>query len=1533
MGTQDMASNPTKIGKYDVEGVIGRGGMGVVYKAVDSQIGRYVAIKMITSDGDESLIARFKSEARSTGSLQCPNIVTVYDVGEQDGNPYLVMQFLEGPSLESMLKKGTALTLPECLGIVIDVCTGLGYAHQRGVIHRDIKPANIIVLQDGINDGMAVIVDFGIARIVGDTGLTKANQVIGSIFYMSSEQLQAKELDNRTDVYSLGVVLFQLLTGSLPFEANEAAATFHKILNDAPPPLSAYLKEYPVELDAIISRVLAKKREDRYATAQDLAFDLMRIQDQVKSETVGQLFRRAEVAVDKQEWTQAREQLQQALRIDRHNTRAQKLMSAVHERLRLQQEIERARALRNQANEAYMDQRYEDALHLLDQAVALDAKNNDLLVFRDSVRAAMERATKLRRALRRAEAALQDGNIDEAQIAVDDAVQIDPSDTQAKALKVIVYQHAEEKSRQQQLRKLLDQARDQIAARDLTGAFATLKTAEALDPTSNELQSVTKMAATAREQEKRRSEAEEMCRQIEAALIQEDYSTAVARADEGLQKFPQERSLIKLKVLAEAQRGRVEQKKYVREQFAAASALADSGQVPEALATLDRALHKVPGSSELETLRATLRDRVAAEEAEQRKARAIDATLAKEARRVLEGQGALSAREFLDSHATPYGDSPQVRALYEAVREREKIDSLNGRLTAEPNPAKRVQIAEEAVRENPDNQAMRQVLADAERVRAQISAAIERARGFELAKRYAEAIQEWQQLSTAQPQIPEFEAQVKRLAAVSEQAKQAQQKQGQEKPKQGQEKQAQEKKAVPTPAAKTPTPSVPAEATTAANVAPPSGSLSATRVLGSRNLRDTAATANKPVPVVGQTSAAAPDRGKASPSGAKATSATSTATQRKLPAGDVLRQVAAFVEGNKKHLAIAGGALVVVFALAAAYLLLSGGKKTVTERSVAPVPVHIVTNPIDAVVTSGAQPVADGTVSLVPGTSVTVEVSRLGYKTKSVEVRQASDANVTLDPEPVHLSIQTSEKSGTVELDAKKIADLADGNMDGYDFVPDGFSHELTVSESGKQLFAVQLQAVPGALPQVDTFDAKGLFLITSLGNKAKLYAGSQLKNVRLGDQSLAGSPSGADLSLSDQNREVKFGEGSGQGSVPIQSSNAPTLAVYSTNLGGQVQITSNVAGATLTVNGTQVKSQGGGWLVKRQPGAYTFELSADGYESQKWTMTLLSRQVLPNKNMNLKPKAQAKAGVMASLVIAGGTPDAQVDIDGTRVGKLDANGDLELPNALTEGQHKIGLTKQGYDSREIPVAAKLPEFRLTDAKLAAWAKVAFQTTVTNVTVRYQRSGDSQVRQAAASDKLTLSPGQYDFTAEAPGFQKYDTGKVNLPSGFDGSIPLKLNPALDYQYQDVSQIVHDGPEWIKAKDPHAFVHLKPGLLHETLIFAKPGKNLFWNKKVEWRIEAADNSARVEYVLDGQKLQRRLVVGDSGSDLKETPKVDVAASNQATALSVYIQVEGSHVQISNAKGVVLDDYAVPQKVNLSDAKISIKTDSQFVVRDK
>jgi serine/threonine protein kinase len=1485
-----MASVPARIGKYNVEAVLGRGGMGVVYKALDPQIGRHVAIKMITSGGDESLIERFKSEAKMMGALHCPNIVTVFDVSEQDGNPYLVMQLLEGPSLESMIRKGLSLTLVESLGIIIDACNGLAYAHQHGVIHRDIKPGNIIVLQDGINDGMAVIVDFGIARIMGDTGLTRPDQVIGSIYYMSAEQLQAKELDNRTDIYSIGVVLFQLLTGVLPFQADETAATLVKILNDLPPPLSAYLKEYPAELDGVVGRVLAKKRDDRYATAEDLAFHLMRIRDQLKSETVNQLVHRAQVAVDQEGWTQARGHLQQALRIDRHNPRAQELMNVVHERLRLQQEVERTRALRSQANEAYMDQRYDDALRLLDQAVTLDAKNSDLLAFRDSVRGAKERATMLRRALRRAEAALQDGDLDEAQSAADDALKIDPHDAQAKAIKVVVSQHVEDRSRQDQLRKLLDQARDQIAACDLTGAFATLRTAEPLDPTSHELQTIAKMAASAREQERRRSEAEEFRRQIESALVQEDYSTAVTRAEEGLRKFPQEQSLIRLKALAEAQRARVEQKKFIREQLAAVSSLADSGQLPQAVAVLDHALQKVPGNNELETLRSTLRERMAAEETEKRKVRAIEAILA-EGRRVLQGQGARNAREFLNTHAVQYADSTQIRELYDTVRAREELDALDVRLAAEPNPAKRLQFAEEAARSIPDNQGIRQRLANLQREREQIREVIDEARGFEAAGRFSEAIKAWQKLRKSYPRVSEIEVEIKRLETVHREAKKA---------------------------AKIPPANVSAMPSKSGS-ARPSGGLSATRMLDSAVVQDADAVAKNPVSTISGTAIDSVHTGIPS-------RPTSRTTRPRFSAIDFQRQLTNFVDGPKKYLPIA----VMVVVLAAAYMLLGRGKQHAKEKSVPRIQVHIITNPPDAVVTSDSQPVPNGMISFVPGTTATVVVARLGYRTKSVQLRQESDGNVALEPEPLHLSIQTSEKNGTVELDGAKIADLADGAMEEYDSVPDGNSHKLSVTAHGKPLFEIELQAVPGSIPQVKTFDANGLFLITSLGDSAKLYAGSQLKNVRLGEQNIAVSPSGVDLNLSEQNKEVKFGAGSAQESVAIENSNSPMLAVYSTNLGGQLRITSNVKEATLTVNGALLKPQRRGWLVSTPPGKYTFELSAEGYESQNWTATVLPGQILPNKKIDLKPLP--KAAVMASLVVVGGTPEAVVKLDGTTTGRLDTNGNLQLPDALGEGQHSIVFAKPNFENHEISVriTAKQAELRLTDdAKLTPWPKLAFQAATRNVTVTYKRVGDSQTSQTPASAKLTLPPGEYEFTPEAPGFHGYPI-KLNLVSGYDGSVPLKLDPVPNYQFQDATQLTYEA-EWIKSKDPHAFVYLKPGLLHETLIFAKPGKTLFWNKKIEWKIEASDGSGLVDYVLDGQKLVRKLVVGEAISDAKEA-KVDVAAATQTNSLSVHIQVDGSQVLISNDKGVTLDDYTVPQH-DLSGGRIGFKTESQFVVRDK
>src|SRR5579864_1838471 len=187
----------TKIGKYDVIEVLGKGGMGVVYKAMDNRIGRLVAIKMMTGGfaDNPDLLKRFYREAQATGMLEHPNIVIVYELGDQDGNPYMVMQYLEGEPLDKMIQQRREIPMVEKLGYIIQACNGLNYAHQRGLVHRDIKPANLMVLKDG----SCKLVDFGIARL-GDTSLTRTGQVVGTIHYMSPEQINAQVVDGRTDI-------------------------------------------------------------------------------------------------------------------------------------------------------------------------------------------------------------------------------------------------------------------------------------------------------------------------------------------------------------------------------------------------------------------------------------------------------------------------------------------------------------------------------------------------------------------------------------------------------------------------------------------------------------------------------------------------------------------------------------------------------------------------------------------------------------------------------------------------------------------------------------------------------------------------------------------------------------------------------------------------------------------------------------------------------------------------------------------------------------------------------------------------------------------------------------------------------------------------------------------------------------------------------------------------------------------------------------------------------------------------------------
>ena len=946
---------------------------------------------------------------------------------------------------------------------------------------------------------------------------------------------------------------------------------------------------------------------------------------------------------------------------------------------------------------------------------------------------------------------------------------------------------------------------------------------------------------------------------------------------------------MKLKTLADAQRLRVEQKRFVREQFAAAHTLARCGAGAAGRGRAGAALQQAPGNSEME---ACERHSWTGWRRKNRTARqqAVEATLA-EGKRILQEQGAREAGRFWRLAAHYLHSSRLANCTIRSGPARHWRSSIAAWQANRIQPSKC--SCRRGAAPNPDNHWIQQRLADLQQVRVQISAAIDRAQGQEASGSVAEALREWQQLKNAYPQVPEFDLQIRRLAGLQA---------GRTKAK------------IEPPVAGAP--SVPRVAAEAPKADKPAVNLSATRMLDSAGLRE-ADVAPKKSDEVKPTPAAAPAARKIAPV------AKGGSPPRKLPALDLQRLLASLMVGPNRYIVVGVAAVVLA---AVSFLLFGGHKKTSSGSTATAVQVHITANPPDASVTSGSKPVPNGTVSVDSGTSVTVEVAKLGYKTKRVEVRQESDGKVVLEPEPLHLSIQTAEKSGTVELDGQKIGDLSDGNMDEYDLVLDGNGHKLSVTAQGKRLFAVDLQAVPGSVPQVTGFDANGLLLITSLGTNAKLYAGNLLKNVRLGEQNVAVSAAGTDLSLSQGNSEIKFGEGSEQGSLPVEISNAPVLAVHSTDVDGQVQVTANVEEAVLSVNGTAVKRQRHGWQVSRPPGTYEFVLSAEGYEPQKWTMTLQRRQTFA-KNIELKSKV--KAVTMASLVVVGGTPGTEVDIDGKREGELDGNGNLQLPGALASGKHAIAFAKPYYDSRTFEVTAKPPEVRLADTKLTPWPTVVFQSTAPNITVKVQRVGDAQAHQAPASAKVRLPSGQYDLLVEAPGFQKF-SAQFKLVPGDDVKIPLKLVPVADYEFQDVAQVIHDGP-WIRLRDPHKFAYLKQGLLYENLIFSKPGKNLFGNKKVEWVVEPPVGGVRVQYGLEGQKLLRKLVVDEKASDQVEV-RVDAAGATEATSISIHIQVEGPHVRVSNDRGVVLDDYTAP-KQNFSGGRIGIRTESQFIVRNR
>ncbi len=648
-----------KIGRYAILKVLGRGGMGEVLLAEDEILGRRVAIKRPFKSTVAEGLARFQVEAKAA-TLRHPNIPAVYEMGVHDDLPFIAMEFVEGESLEKIIDSRRELDLIPKLRIIEQVSSALGYAHENGIIHRDIKPANIIVQPDGV----AKIIDFGIAKFQEDAsqaGLTKDSQLIGSLHYIAPERFFGGTVDGRADIFSAGVTLFKLLTGTEPFGGGEATASF-KIMNEAHAPLSAYLHDYPPALDEIVSKALAKNPEDRYQTGEDFADALHEVIEDLKRSRVAELFNDAERLTTERRYAPALELLDEAVKLDPSNTQARKLRKLVREH---QERIRRAERLREcllKSEEALLSENFDEALTQLKDAANLDSSNAEIKARIEAVEEKMRRRERSAKALTDAETTKSRGDVNGAMRILTKALEEDPENKKLIAASTVLARQLEAEAQRNKLLELIEAGARALASKDLEAAERLLAEASKIDASSIEVDKLRRELSKAKELEQRRAALAEIEATVHGFLRAEAYEQASDLLDRALEKLPNETMLHRLKASVDAEARKIHAKRFVDAAITRASDLFPESPL-EALTALQNALEKMPGEERLVAYEASLR-----RELDSRRSEQLREGMVLKARELMAAQKYEEAIDVLESFQLETGQQADVDGLLAFAR-------------------------------------------------------------------------------------------------------------------------------------------------------------------------------------------------------------------------------------------------------------------------------------------------------------------------------------------------------------------------------------------------------------------------------------------------------------------------------------------------------------------------------------------------------------------------------------------------------------------------------------------------------------------------------------------------------------------------------------------------------------------------------------------------------------------------------------------------------------------------------------------------
>ena len=1431
--------------------------MGVVYKARDPLIGRLVALKTLSPDvlSDPDLLKRFYREAQSAGNLQHPNVVTIYDLGEVSGSPYIAMELVEGETLREIIARQSPMPLAQKLSIIKQFCHGLGHAHQHGVTHRDVKPANILVKSDGTTK----VVDFGIAHLEM-TSMTKSGMFIGTVYYASPEQINNTKVDSRSDIFAVGVVIYEFLTYGKPFDGPTIVTIINQVLNKEPAPLRQLVPDIPAELEAIISRCLRKDPDERYQTLEEMLLELDPVAENLQQDFAEYIVSQVPELIARRDFSHARELLLNVLTMDHSHSVAKNLLMEVNSGIRWQEVSTRIADCLNRGQESFQRGDYEGAVHSCEEVLRLDSKHDQAHALLVTARRELERAEEVRKRLVSSKNAYRSGDLTDAEVSLKKVLELDKLNPEAQALLLQIQNERTEREKhfrlqeglwqvhnlvrqdnyeealerlaglrkefpaEAEVQQLIEEARLKFAAlrnevETVQACLQAIQFREAFDragalaskfPGRADLAQLYEMARSQYESSERRLQ--EGLWQVRNLLQQYHYEQALERSVELQKEYAKDAGVHQL--LEEAR----QKSEGLRKEVAAVKASLQANRLREASDRAAALTSKYPGRPDITQLHETARSQYEAAESR----RELEKGLAK-IKSLIKDKNYAPAIEGCLLLQQKFPDSSEVLQLRAQAESEKQAADLQRQIVAASQPIQLLMSAgrhdeaaaqaEYALTQFPGNPDLARLLVRSRR--HQFAAVLKSVRALNDAGRFDEAIQQAQSCLEKFPEHAELEKLLK--AAIEGRASQQS-----------------------------------------------NQDVGATGILPGQDYNPQPSGQFHPSQPIAPPAPPA-QTGVSGPPGAA-----SSQIEPYAPGAEHQAEETVGLPGRQRKLIFLGLASIVVLAILVVVGVLSLRNKE-QQPAVTLVQLEIITSPPGAAVSIDGKVLGRAPLKQEAAAGFhKMEAVLEGYQPaeKSLTLALGTPVSISLELQPLSPSLRlfADLESGDVRLEGQPAGQLQDSQF-AMDRIAPG-EHSLQVSNNG-QTATVEFETGPGTMPVLTKATAShnlSVIAVSNLGGHARLISSSKTLQVGVDDQPLqAVGPDGLALdNLAPASHEFTFAEGSEQQKKVIEIGNAPTLTVYlssNRNVGTLVVVT-GTDGAKVSLNGKpqrRLTQDGRLRILNLEPNRYNIEVTEDGYEKSASRIAQVRKGEETTLTFELKPIVVR----LSALSIQGATAGAEVTLDGKPIGTVGADGTLSAPN-IDPGEHTVEFRKEGFGPKQLRrqfLAGQTQTVEGHQEQLLGALLVNVSPPAKDLTLRRQGEASGV---SITPGRRDISPGSYTVTA------RWSSGReqakpVEIVAG--GMLPVDLN---------LKQIGMEGwqnpKEW--SADGKLYVHQGGGIV---LFDASPATGTFAfigllhkGKRLSWVLNYIDQQNYLLFEIDSKTFSRKEVVDGQTKELSRAP---------------------------------------------------------------